>query len=69
VDINWHSSTLTRATIVDKNYKNTQNVRRFMVNECGADFRFDREFISWIRNDVPKNLGDVVDEWKRRRSL
>lgn len=39
--IDWHSSLLTRATNVDKNYKNTQNVRRFMIKECGDDFRFD----------------------------
>ncbi|WP_442955879.1 DUF6434 domain-containing protein [Pantoea sp. USHLN256] len=31
--IDWHSSSLTRYTIVDKDYKNTQNVRRFMVDE------------------------------------
>lgn len=42
--IDWHSSLLTRATNVDKNYKNTQNVRRFMIKECGDDFRFNREF-------------------------
>ncbi|MGK3125906.1 DUF6434 domain-containing protein [Candidatus Pantoea formicae] len=65
----WHSSSLTRTTVVDNNYKNTQNVRRFMIDECGPDFKFDRAFMAWIRNDVAKNLGDVVDEWKRRNSL
>ncbi|WP_455865367.1 DUF6434 domain-containing protein [Pantoea agglomerans] len=64
--IDWHSALLTRTTLVDKNYKNTQNVRRFMVKECGEDFRFDREFMMWIGNEDPKTLGDVVDEWKRR---
>ncbi|WP_410012752.1 DUF6434 domain-containing protein [Sodalis sp. C49] len=67
--IDWHSSLLTSATIIDKNYKNTQNVRRFMIKECGEDFRFDREFMMWIRNDDPKTLGDVVNEWKRRHSF
>ncbi|WP_071842727.1 DUF6434 domain-containing protein [Cedecea neteri] len=69
MNIDWHSAVLTRSTVVDKNYKNTQNVRRFMVVECGPHFRFDREFMAWIRNDHPKNLGDVVDEWKRRHSF
>ena len=54
VKIDWHSSSLTRTTVVDKNYKNTQNVRRFMLNECGPDFKFDRAFMAWIRNDDPK---------------
>lgn len=65
--IDWHSALLTRHTVIDKEYKNTQNVRRFMLKECGEDFRFDREFMAWIRNDVAKSLGDVVDEWKRRQ--
>lgn len=64
---NWHSETLTRATPVDKHYKNTQNVRRFMLEQCGAHFTFDRDFMAWIRNDQPKNLGDVADEWTRRQ--
>ena len=67
--IDWHSSLLTSATSIDKNYKNTQTVRRFMIKECGEDFRFDREFMMWIRNDDPKTLGDVVNEWKRRHSF
>ena len=65
--IDWHSALLTHSTVVDKGYKNTQNVRRFMVEQCGENFRFDREFMAWIRDDIPKNLGDVVDEWKRRQ--
>ncbi|MDF7788020.1 DUF6434 domain-containing protein [Pantoea stewartii] len=64
----WHGSSLTRNTVVDNNYKTTQNVRRFMTDECGPDFRFDRDFMAWIRNDIPQNLVDVVDEWKRRHS-
>ncbi|MFU2317261.1 DUF6434 domain-containing protein [Rahnella sp. PCH160] len=65
--IDWHSASLTRTTVVDKNYKNTQNVRRFMVEQCGEAFRFDRDFMAWILSDAPKTLGDVADEWKRRR--
>lgn len=62
----WHGALLTRNTVVDLHYKNTQNVRRFMMKECGDAFRFDREFMAWIRNGEPKTLGDVVNEWKRR---
>ncbi len=66
--IDWHSALLTRTTLVDKHYRNTQNVRRFLTEQCGEDFRFDRDFMAWIRNGVPKTLGDVADEWKRRQS-
>jgi len=65
----WHRALLTRSTVVDKNYKNTQNVRRFMISQCGEHFRFDRQLMAWIRDDGQKNLGDVVDEWKRRQGL
>ncbi|CAM3648821.1 hypothetical protein BS639_20975 [Rouxiella silvae] len=67
MELDWHSAVLTRATIVDKNYKNTQNVRRFLVEQCGESFRFDRDFMAWIKNDTQKTLGDVVEEWKRRQ--
>ena len=65
---NWHSDLLTTATALDKHYKNTQNVRRFMLEHCGPGFKFDRAFMAWIRNDTAKTLGDVVDEWQRRNA-
>ncbi|PRC93259.1 DUF6434 domain-containing protein [Solimicrobium silvestre] len=67
MDFDWHSNPITRTTIVDTNYKNTQNVRRFLVTQCGTDFKFDKDFMAWIRNDMVKNMGDVADEWLRRR--
>ncbi|MES2070034.1 MAG: DUF6434 domain-containing protein [Pseudomonadota bacterium] len=67
MNFDWHSSLITRATVVDVAYKNTQNVRRFMALQCGSDFKFDRDFIAWIRNGLPKSMGEVADEWTRRR--
>ncbi|MEX0165437.1 hypothetical protein MRBLPD1_003962 [Pseudomonas brassicacearum] len=66
MSFNWHSAQLTRNTTICKNYRNTQNVRRFMVEHCGANFKFDRGFMTWIRNGVPKTLGEAVDEWLQR---
>ena len=65
--INWHSDTLTRNTTVNEDYRNTQNVRRFMVEHCGDAFKFDRDFMAWIKNNEAKTLGDVADEWRRRQ--
>ncbi len=67
MSVDWHGSVITRATLVDPRYKNTQNVRRFLVLACGADFKFDRQFIAWIRDGASKSMGDVVDEWLRRQ--
>ena len=63
----WHSSPLSRDTPVTQDYRNTQNVRRFLKAQCGEDFRFDRPFMAWIRSGAPGTLGDVADEWLRRR--
>lgn len=64
----WHSGGIARDTPVTPDYRNTQNVRRFMVEQCGASFKFDREFMGWIIDGTPKTMGDVVDEWMRRQS-
>ena len=63
----WHGAAITRDVFVDEGYTNSQNVRRFLVLECGADFKFDRDFMAWIRNSTRKTMGDVADEWLRRR--
>lgn len=62
----WHGGAITRATAVDAHYRNTQNVRRFLVRACGDAFKFDRNLMAWIRNGEAKTMGDVADEWLRR---
>jgi hypothetical protein len=63
----WHADEISRATPLDGNYKSTQNVRRFLRSQCGDAFKFDRPFMAWIRSGVPKTMGDVADEWTRRK--
>ncbi|MGL4316731.1 MAG: DUF6434 domain-containing protein [Pseudomonas sp.] len=64
----WHSDPITRSTAVCAGYRNTQNVRRFLTEQCGAGFTFDRVFMAWIGNGEPKSMGEVADEWQRRRA-
>ncbi|WP_348529684.1 DUF6434 domain-containing protein [Pseudomonas flavocrustae] len=54
--MDWHGAELTRATVIDRHYRHTQNVRRF-----------DRDLKAWIRSEIPKTLGDVMDERQRRQ--
>jgi hypothetical protein len=63
----WHSGEITRATIIDSGYKNTQNVRRFLIEACGPHFKFDRRFMAWITDGTHKNMGDVIDTWLLRK--
>jgi len=67
MNFDWHSGQIMRATMVDKAYKSTQNVRRLLTRECRPGFKFDRAFMAWIRNGTPKSMGEVASEWSRLR--
>lgn len=64
----WHGGEISRTTEVDAGYRNTQNVRRFLSRECGADFRFTRDFMAWVCNGQAKTMGEVADQWLWVRS-
>lgn len=64
---NWHGDTITAETPLTSTYRNTQNVRRFLEESCGPDFKFNREFMAWIKDGKPKTMGDVAQEWLRRK--
>ncbi|MGI0523723.1 DUF6434 domain-containing protein [Rhizobium giardinii] len=63
----WHADAIDHSTAVTATYRNTQNVRRFLTAQCGEDFAFDRPFMAWIKDGRAKTMGDVADEWMRRR--
>ena len=65
MNFDWHGGKISRATEIDANYRNTQNVRRFLASECGPAFRFDRAFMAWIRSGQAKTMGEVADLWLR----
>ena len=65
-EFDWHSDPIGRETLVTANYRNTQNVRRFLRTQCGSQFKFDRPLMQWIRDEKPKTMGDVADEWVKR---
>jgi len=63
MSFDWHAGPITRNTLLDNKYRNTQTVRQFLVTECGNDFKFDRPFMAWIKSGVPSTMGDVADKW------
>ena len=65
LSLDWHAGPITRATPLDKHYRNTQKVRQFLLSECGASFKFDRTFMAWIKTGAPSTMGEVADEWQR----
>lgn len=64
----WHGGEIKRSILIDAAYKSIQNVRRFLSVECGTAFKSRRDFMTWIANSGPNNMGDVVDEWLMRHS-
>jgi len=64
----WHSDQITRSTPITSSYRNTQNVRRFFVLQCGEHFAFDRHFMAWLKDSRGKTMGEAVDEWLRLRT-
>lgn len=64
----WHSDPITCDTLVTADYRNTQNVRRFLKSRCGKDFKFDRRFMDWVKDGTAKTMGEVADEWTKRRT-
>jgi Domain of unknown function (DUF6434) len=63
----WHSSPITRATPVTKDYRTTQNVRRFLATQLGTAIKLDRPFMAWIRSGAPRTMGELADELRRRK--
>ncbi|MBZ9770967.1 DUF6434 domain-containing protein [Mesorhizobium sp. CO1-1-8] len=64
----WHADPISRTIAITKSYRNTQNVRRFLIGECGNAFRFNRPFMAWLKDGVENTMGDAADEWLRRQA-
>lgn len=63
---NWHADQLTDNTVITASYKNTQNVRRYFQSHFGPDFKMNRVFMAWLKDNVGKTLGDARTEFEER---
>jgi hypothetical protein len=61
----WNNAAMNADTKITDNYKNTENVRKFMIENIGKHFRFNTEFMKWAKQNTGKTLGDAINEWKR----
>jgi hypothetical protein len=48
-----------------KLYKNSQNVRRFFTQHCGAQFHFSIPLMHFMKTNCGKTLQDAINEWQR----
>lgn len=68
MDFDWHSGALTRTTPVTPHYKNTQNVRRFMLeHDKNTRPPSNASAISWMNSksvgvmQMPKSAAVEID--------
>ena len=59
----WNNEKLTLETIITDNYKNTENVRLFFVEQIGSKFKFNVMFMNWMKGASGKTLKQAVVKW------
>lgn len=69
VKYDWHSEKLSLETKLDKNYKSTQNVRRFFKKHLGDDFHFNIQFMAFLKTHAGTTLGEAITEWKKNHKV
>ncbi len=60
----WNNEKLGIDTLITDNYKNTENVRDFFQHKIGDHFKFNVEFMNWMKANNGKTLGVAVDKWR-----
>lgn len=66
---NWSKEPLSLETVITDSYKNTENVRSFFVEHCGAGFAFHIQFMNWMKSNPGKTLKNAIATWKAIRDL
>ena len=63
-NFDWNNEVLDFDTPISDNYKNTENVREFFKKSIGGNFKFNVEFMNWMKINTGKTLGNAVEKWK-----
>ena len=63
---NWHSEPLSDQTIITKDFKNTQNVRRYFQSHLGENWKNNRIFMAWLKENDGKTLKVAVEKFKEQ---
>ncbi len=60
----WSSEKLSYNTLITDNYRNSENVRAFFKEAIGRHFKFNTEFMNWMKRNAGKTLNDAAEAWK-----
>jgi hypothetical protein len=61
----WNSEALSLDTIITDSYKNTENVRKFFLENIGNHFSFNVLFMNWTKENIGASLKDAIEEWEK----
>lgn len=61
----WNTAILSPETLITDSYKNTENVRTFFLEHIGKHFKFNTQFMDWMKKNTGRTLTHAVDEWNR----
>lgn len=64
--VDWHKNHIDDSTLITDSYKTTQNVRRYFKAKFGDAFKFDRDFMRWMKHATGLTMGDAAQEWITR---
>lgn len=56
----WSKESICDDTVITDNYRNSQNVRRYMQSKV-PDFAFNISFMEWMKANTGKKMSDAVD--------
>lgn len=61
---NWAKEILTLDTVITDSYTNGLNTRRFFQEQIGTNFKFNIDFMAWMKANCGKTLQDAVTQWQ-----
>lgn len=60
----WKTAPLHTSTLITDNYKNTENVRAFFQTQVDKKFKFNIQFMAWMKANTGKTLADAIVAWQ-----
>ena len=64
----WHAEPLDDATVLTDSYRNSQNVRRYFKSRVGEGFKFNIEFMAWLKANTGRTLGEACEEYRAMKA-
>ena len=61
---NWAKEKLTKETVITDNVSFGPNFRKFMKSQLGSTFSCHSDFMSWVKENIGKILGDAIIAWE-----